>query len=144
VSRPCSCCNVSQQPTSLTHMRDAAYYALHPRRARVLRQPPPLLRVFDQRGESLLPGLFPLRAHHPPDGEPTIRGRLRLEEIPRLGIGAKLPLVRVIERTGVPFIGVLPLLLSVASLKSGEAGRLHQPLCREFTGAGDIDGTPDA
>src|SRR5687768_13471404 len=54
---------------------------------------PALGRFLDELGQPLLPGLFLLRAHDPPDGRAAVPGRLGLEELPRRLVGPELLLL---------------------------------------------------
>src|SRR5436309_5124292 len=112
-------------------------------RGRQRRYCSPARRVFDERGQPLAPGLFPLGADDPPDSGLPVPGRLGLEEAPGSLVGAELPLER-----GAKF-GRVPLLVRVHSspfalLEHFEPRSAHQPQTCEFPHAFDVHGTPYA
>src|SRR5439155_1570367 len=112
-------------------------------RGRQRRYCSPARRVFDERGQPLAPGLFPLRADDPPDSGLPVPGRLGLEKAPGSLVGAELPLER-----GAKF-GRVPLLVRVHSspfalLEHFKPRRVHQSQTREFPHAFDVYGAPYA
>src|SRR5690348_16017421 len=88
--------------------------------------------------------LFLLRAHHPIRRRPLIPGRLRLEEIPSLLVGAEFLLERRGKLCVLPFVGIDGRLLLVAPLEGLESRRTHSSRPAKLLSAPDVYRAPDA
>src|SRR5262245_60081885 len=106
--------------------------------------PPPGLRVVDQPRQPSEARRLLLGADDIEGGDLAVPRRLRLEEGPRLLVGAELQFVGGVEGTRRPLVRVLLRLLRIAGSERGVPRRLDQPELLQFAEPLDIHGAPVA
>ena len=103
-----------------------------------------LFGVVDEGGEAARFGLLFLGADDPPGRGLAVRRRLRLEERPRLLVGAELAFLGTVEPDSLLFERVLIRARFVALVERALTGRLDASFGSELVEARDVLGAPDA